>query len=66
MTNFMRRMLTIVILLAALAPAGSTLSPVSAQSDAAADCWQPGPLSVSGALMSWSAPPATIIDPAKA
>jgi cyclophilin family peptidyl-prolyl cis-trans isomerase len=66
MTNFMRRMLTIVILLAALAPAGSTLSPVSAQSDAAADCWQPGQLSVSGAQMTWSAPPATIIDPAKA
>ncbi|HET9662091.1 MAG TPA: peptidylprolyl isomerase [Thermomicrobiales bacterium] len=66
MTNFMRRMLTFVVLLATLAPAGLTLSPLSAQSDlSAADCWQPGQLSVSGAQMTWSAPPATVIDPAK-
>jgi cyclophilin family peptidyl-prolyl cis-trans isomerase len=65
MTNLMRRMLTIVILLAALAPAGLTLSPVSAQSDPSTDCWQPGQLSIAGAQMTWSAPPATVIDPAK-
>jgi cyclophilin family peptidyl-prolyl cis-trans isomerase len=65
MTNFMRRMLTVVILLAALAPTGLTLSPTAAQSTAA-ECWQPGQLSVSGAQMTWSAPPATVIDPAKA
>jgi cyclophilin family peptidyl-prolyl cis-trans isomerase len=58
-------MLTVVILLAALAPTGLTLSPTAAQSTAA-ECWQPGQLSVSGAQMTWSAPPATIIDPAKA
>jgi cyclophilin family peptidyl-prolyl cis-trans isomerase len=66
MTNLMRRMLTFVILLATLAPAGLALSPVSAQNGpSAADCWQPGQLSVSGAQMTWSTPPATVIDPAK-
>jgi cyclophilin family peptidyl-prolyl cis-trans isomerase len=66
MTNLMRRMLTFVILLATLAPAGLVLSPVSAQNGpSAADCWQPGQLSVSGAQMTWSTPPATVIDPAK-
>jgi cyclophilin family peptidyl-prolyl cis-trans isomerase len=59
-------MLTFVILLATLAPAGLALSPVSAQNGpSAADCWQPGQLSVSGAQMTWSTPPATVIDPAK-
>lgn len=65
MTNLLRRMLTLVILLAALAPAGLTLAPATAQTGSAAECWQPGQLSISGAQMTWSSPPATVIDPAK-
>jgi cyclophilin family peptidyl-prolyl cis-trans isomerase len=67
MTNFMRRMLTLVIVLAALAPAAVTFTPTAAQAalDGSA-CWPEGALTgVSGGTMSWSQPPATIIDPAQ-
>jgi peptidyl-prolyl cis-trans isomerase B (cyclophilin B) len=65
MTDFLRRLLSFVILLACLTPLAGTAS-VAAQStvDGSA-CWQPGQLSVSGAQMTWTSPPATIIDPAK-
>lgn len=64
MTRFMRTMLTLVLLLAALIPAAT--HSVSAQGNpTAADCWQPGQLGISGAQMTWTAPPATVIDPAK-
>jgi cyclophilin family peptidyl-prolyl cis-trans isomerase len=58
-------MLTLVILLAALAPAGFTWSGVLAQAglDGSA-CWPQGALTgVSGGTMTWSQAPATIIDP---
>ncbi len=65
MTNLLRKAIGIVLLLTLVAPF-QVASPVSAQStlDGSA-CWQPGQLSITGASMSWSAPPATIIDPAQ-
>lgn len=66
MTTTLRKALTLVILFAALAPVGTMAPRVSAQGEpTAADCWQPGQLSISGAQMTWTSPPATIIDPAK-
>src|SRR5262245_37319690 len=65
MASLMRRMLAFVLLLAGLVPLAA--GPVSAQGGLdGSQCWQPGQLSISGASMSWSAPPATIIDPAQA
>lgn len=63
MSNYMRKLLPIVVLLAALAPAAGSVSAQTGLDGSA--CWQPGTLSISGASMSWSAPPATIIDPAQ-
>lgn len=68
MTYFMRRMLTLVILFATLAPA-AVVTPSSALAQAGLDgsaCWPEGALTgVSGGTMTWSQPPATIIDPAQ-
>ncbi len=68
MTDFMRRMLAVVIVLAAVVPGlATTAAPAMAQSglDGAA-CWPQGALTgVSGGQMTWSQAPATIIDPAQ-
>lgn len=65
MTIFMRRMLTLAIVLAATLPIAVTAPPALAQTglDGSA-CWPQGALTdVSGGSMTWSQPPATIIDP---
>ena len=66
MTEFMRRILTLVIVFAAIVPATAmTMSATLAQSglDGSA-CWPEGALtSITGGAMTWSQPPATIIDP---
>jgi cyclophilin family peptidyl-prolyl cis-trans isomerase len=63
----MRRMLTLVIVLAALTLVAvtSTVTLAQAELDGSA-CWPQGALTgVSGGSMTWSQPPATIIDPAQ-
>ncbi len=68
MTDFMRRMLTLIILLGALLPAAVvTSSSTQAQSGLdGSGCWPEGALTgISGGTMTWSQPPATIIDPAQ-
>ncbi|TXG85764.1 MAG: peptidylprolyl isomerase [Thermomicrobiales bacterium] len=68
MTDFMRRMLAFVIVLAVIVPGMAvTGTPARAQSgvDGSA-CWPQGALTgVSGGQMTWSQAPATIIDPAQ-
>ena len=66
MSRFICRLLPLVVLAAMLLPASVATALISAQTtpDGSA-CWQPGQLSVSGADMTWSAPPATIIDTAQ-
>ncbi len=68
MTDFMRRMLTLVIVLGALLPAAVvTSSTTGAQSGLdGSGCWPEGALAgISGGTMTWSQAPATIIDPAQ-
>lgn len=66
MTIFMRRLLSVVILASALLPAflatsGATVAQSGLDGSA---CWPQGSLTgVSGGEMTWSQPPATIIDP---
>jgi peptidylprolyl isomerase len=63
MTNLMRRLLVVIIALAALVPFTASVAAQDGLDGSA--CWQPGQLSVSGANMTWTTPPATIIDPAE-
>ena len=64
MTDILRKLLGVVVLLAMLAPLEIT-TPVSAQGTLdGSGCWPAGSLSIDGAQMTWPSPPATIIDPA--
>src|SRR5215203_6098077 len=67
MTSFMRRMLSAVIVVAAILPALVTVPATSAQTNPdGSACWPEGALTgVSGGSMTWSQPPATIIDPSQ-
>lgn len=54
--------IALAIFIALFAPFAA-ISPASAQAPLdGSTCWQPGQLTISGAQMTWSAPPATIID----
>ena len=68
MTDFMRRMLALVIALAAFAPAMAMTAPTAAAQSGldGSACWPAGALTgILGGAMTWSQPPATIIDPAQ-
>ena len=68
MTGFKRRIMTLVIVLAAIVPGMASTAPSTvAQSGLdGSGCWPPGALTdVLGGTMTWSQPPATIIDPAQ-
>ena len=62
MTKSIRKLLGLVIILALLAPTATLTAAAQVPLDGSA-CWQPGQLSISGPQMTWTAPPAIIIDP---
>lgn len=64
MTHFIRRALVLVIAISGLLPIVATSATAQGTTLDGSQCWQPGQLSISGASMTWDAPPATIIDPA--
>jgi cyclophilin family peptidyl-prolyl cis-trans isomerase len=67
MTTLMRRMLTLVIVLTTLVPAAVASPSTLAQAGLdGSGCWPDGSLiGISGGSMTWSQPPATIINPAQ-